>query len=463
MLSLTDQELFEHYKGLFVQRIPRYAVQLPGTKGWNTRKFPLHDTEILKHLDGRHYIGCLSRWYPEFAALDLDHMDRNKVEEIRSGLLLDEANSALFSSPSKDSYHIYFRPQYNGKPPTISLLQIIIKPYAKAKGIEIYPQKNRAFRLPFGLDQRCLDFEKVCLESWKEKMAWLEKKDDFDLSTVKGHQTFFDFQPTDPTRTSPGEDPPGDDLLVNVPYVTDLLKNGLQGPSSRDRAQFEIIRHLWRQNVKPDDAWRTVWEWIQKMHNGYSKDFLKHPGAVRDHIRHQVSAYYNRMEYRFKLPDRTHLSHKGYICEPDLVNIVELCAGNLPRMRFTFELVKFMNPRRHREVVPVHSDKLIQWSSWKTYQRHLEYLDGKGILERGSGYLVGEKSKSLKLRWPYKTEHEAVLFGGRAIETLEGAVKILFKPTEFRELLGRYVKRTTALMTIKTLFEGVKKGETYNT
>jgi hypothetical protein len=373
------------------------------------------------------------------------------VGAIRSGLLLDDTNSRLMSSESPDSYHTYFRPSYNGRPPTIDLLQAVLGPYAKAKGIEIYPQRNRAFRLPFGKGQNCLDMPYI--EGWENQFYWLEKMDDFDLSTVKSHQTFFDFTPADQGIL------PGADLLSTVD-VPALLANGLPGPSTRDWAQFELVRHVWRQNVAQEDAWRFIWDWIRKKHNGFSKDYLKHPQMVRDHIRHQVSKYYFHMLHLFALPDRPHASHNGYICKPDILKIVQVCAGSLPRMRFVFELVKFMNPRQRRDSVPIHSDQLAKWSGRRTYRRHMEELESKGVLKREKWYSPGEVSKTVKLNWPYKSDREAVLWGGRAVETLEEAVKMIFKPAEFRGLLEGYVKRTTTLMAVKTLFESVKKGKT---
>jgi len=401
MLGPESQNHFDDFKNLFVQRVPRYAVKSSGGT-WRTRNHALHDAEILKHLDQQQAVACLGRWYPEYAALDMDDVSLKKVEIIRAGLLMDDSNSSLYSSESINSYHLFFRPEYNGKPPTVNLLQTVLKTYAKNNGIEIYPQKNRAFRLPFGRGQKPLDLQETYLKTWQDQLYWLEKKDDFDLSTVRMHQQLFDFKPVE-------FKPAAVDLAGSVDAAA-LLKYGLQGPSSRDAAQFEIIRHLWRQNVTLDDAVRILWSWISKKHNGYSRDFQKNPVAVRDHIRHQAVNYYNRMQLRDVLPDQPHKSFKGYVCRPDIVEIVKICEGNLPRIKFTFELVKYMNPRRYRDRVDIHRDKLVAWSSNRTYRRHLEHLEGKGLLNRGSGYFVGVKSKSVKLNWTYQSDRDAVLF-----------------------------------------------------
>jgi hypothetical protein len=436
------------FKQSFVQAVPRYAVKIPGRDGWKTRKFPLHDSEIKKHLQGDLVVGCLSRWYPEFAAFDFDSVPLEKVEEIREILSLDERNSMLLSSESKDSYHLYFRPEYNEKPPTIKLLQTILKPFASSRGIEIYPQKNRAFRLPFSKGTNCLDWEEAHLQSWQEKLYWLQKKDDFDLSTVSGHQTFFEFPPA---KLQAGALTPAmvkDDLIIGA--GPDILRYGLQAASTRDFAQFEIVKYLWRQNLNPGDALAIIWEWIQTRHNGYSKDFIRHPQQVYREIQHQIGAYYGFMRDRFTLPDQPHKNHVGFITKPDLLSIIELAQGNLPRMRFLFNLVLFMNPRRYRIEVPVHSDKLAEWSN--RYLSHLQYIEEKGVLKRSTGYYVGAKSKAISLDWKWQSDQDAVLYQGRTVDTIEKASSMLFNPAEFRSILRTYVSYQAAHYATKKLF-----------
>jgi hypothetical protein len=443
------QQPLNDFKNLFIQRVPSYAVKhIGGT--WKTRKFPLHDSEIKKHLNHEQSIACLGRWYPEYATLDLDDVSLTKVEEIRSGLLMDDSNSSLYSSESKNSYHLFFRPEYRGKPPTVNLLQSVFKTYAKLNGIEIYPQRNRAFRLPFGRGQKPLDIQEIYLKTWQDQLYWLEKKDDFDLSTVRMHQQEFDFKPLELK-------PAGVELVGTIDAAA-LLEYGLQEPSSRDAAQFEIIKHLWRQNVNLDDVKRILWGWINKKHNGYSRDFAKNPVDVKKHIEHQAVEYYTRMQFKFELPDQPHKSFKGYVTGPDIIKIIDVCHGNMPRMKFFFELVRYMNPRRHRERVEIHTDKLVAWSSHKTYQRHINYLMEKGVLERGSGYLVGQKSKSIKLNWNYESEQEAVHFIGRTVETFEKAVTMTLKPNDFRTILRAYTGYNTAKQATQRLFDSGTKG-----
>jgi len=450
--NIQNTATFDEFRASFIQTMPRYSVKLPG-KAWRTRQFALHDSEVKKHLDGDLFVASLGRWYPEYAALDFDSVPLKTVENVRNDLALNDDNSMLLSSESKDSYHLYLRPEYNNKPPTINLLQSVFAPYAKSKGIEIYPQRNRAFRLPFGKGQDCLDFKDRYIQGWEKQLYWLQKKDDFDLSTVSGHQLFLDFKPIDLNQEA---------ALSRSIDVPELLRSGLPGQSTRDEVQFELVKYLWHQNLLKVDCERFIWQWLQKNHNGYSKDLLTHPREVQKHIQHQATSYYNFMQTGAIYPDQPHKNHEGYVCKPDLLEIVKLAKGSLPRMRFIFELVKYMNPRRHRDSVPLHRDKFVSWSGAGTYQRHLNYLESKGILKRGSGYRVGQQSKGIKLTWPYKSDKETVLFNGRAVNTLEKAVPMLFTPEDLRALLRGYVSRGTAQKTTQYLFnDGYKSIHIY--
>jgi len=445
-------QIFDEYKGLFVQRIPSYAVKAPG-KSWYTYHKKLHDEVVKKHLEQKKSVAVLGQWYPQYCAFDFDDFSISQVEDIRAGLKLDEDNSMLFNSESPNSYHLYCRPLYREKPPTIRLLQSALKSYARTNNIEVYPQKNRAFRLPFGQGQSCADFQDRNINGWKDQLYWLQKKDDFDLGSVPRQQLILDFP-----RIEKGAPFSKIDF---VPDTMGILENGLQAPSTRDYWQFELIKCLFRENLPMDDTAAVIWNWISKRHNGFSKDFLRNPQQVYSHIQHQVQAYYQWVANRGILPDSTKKIHEGYITQSDILKIIDLCKGNLPLMRFVYNLVKFMNPRRERACVPIHSDTFSEWVGKKSktgsgadFLKHLNFLEGKGILKRSRGYIIGRQSKLVSLKWDYKSDADAVLYKGRSVNSLSGAVRMLFGMSEFKELLRNYVKRTTAIMTANRLFLG---------
>jgi len=251
--NTTKNSQFDNYKNFFIQRWPRYAIKHLGGKRWCTKNKPLCDKPILAHLEGKYYVGVLGQWYPHFALLDVDEQPTEKVYEIRESLNLNDKNSMLFDSESRDSYHIIIKPHLNNKPPTIKRLQSSFKIFAVRNNIEIYPQANRVIRLPFGPYQTPTDFEYFHLDKWQEKLYWFQKLDEFDISGIKCQQLDLDFNIV----------PVG--IMPNVMQeAKDLLEHGLQKPSGRHQSQFKILYYLCRKNLPQNQSESVTWKWIQK-------------------------------------------------------------------------------------------------------------------------------------------------------------------------------------------------------
>jgi hypothetical protein len=421
-LAITQIEPFRSYTDLFVQRIPHYVVKTPG-RSWTTKNKPLSDIPVAAHLLGKYAVAVLGKWYPEFAIIDIDDRPRGTVDELRERLELNSKNSMLFTSESADSYHLLLRPEYKEKPPTVRLLNNAFRSFCDLHKVELYPQPGHAVRLPFGPAQLPLDFEYSGLGSWQDKLYWFQKLNEFDITSVKGQQFVFDFtlqKSSLPTIMEDGQ------------Y---LFEHGLQAPGSRHEAQFKVIYLLWRRNVPIDTTRELTFNWIRKKHNGFSKDILAYPGAVQKEIARQTAHVYEKYEFSKTYPDSTHNLFNGFITRPDMEEIVRIARGSLPRMRFLFNLVKFYYPRRFRAFVNVHSDRLIEWASRRVYDRYLDELENQGIIKRGSAYQPGLFSKAIRLNWTFKSSSAAVLYDGRAIETLEETARTTFKPAEFKALL----------------------------
>ena len=418
------------YIDTFIQRLPRYGVK--GPKGWYSQNRPLTDKAVKAHLEKKRIIGTLAKWYPEFAVIDIDDRPIEFVDELRAEVGLDKGNSMLMSSESADSYHLLFRPSVDGVPPTRYKLNQAFKWFVKQKGIEFYPQAKHVIRLPFGRFQKCLDHEKPLLNTWESKLYWFHELDEFDLSGVPAQQLEFDFTLITDKRLP---------LLTGgskgwFQAGAELFECGLQSPNSRHESQAKVIYYLWRQNIPIAETIKQVFAWIKKRHNGFSKDIIRYPGSVRKEIERQVTWIYSNFTWSNIYPDSTHNKFNGYITEPDVRDIIGICKGSVPRMRFLYELVKYSYPRRHRRFVNVHRDKLVKWGHETTYQRYLYELESRGIAKRGKAYSAGRFSKSLKLNWDYRNPDQAVLYGGRSIDSFENTVKLLYKPHEIRELLN---------------------------
>ena len=414
---------FRSYVDLFVQRIPRYAVKK--SRSWTTKNKPLSDRPVKAHLAGQYAVATLAQWYPSFAVIDIDDRPRGVVDEIRDKLGLEEKNSMLFSSESPDSFHLLLRPEYSSKPPTIRLLGNIFHNFCLQNGVEIYPQATRAIRLPFGPCQEPLDFEYLGLDTWEAKLFWFQKLDAFDLRGVRGQQYLLDLALPDK--------PAIPHLLEDNPAA--LFQHGLQAPSSRNYAQFKILYWLWRRNVPRETAQDMVWAWVRKRHNGFSKDIISHPSAVRKEIGRQAGCIYDHYDLARVYPDSTHNLVTGFISKHDVENVIRVARGSLPRMRFLFHLVKYCAPRRYRTFVNVHRDRLIEWGNNRTYGKYLREFEEQGILTRGRSYQPGVFSKAIKMVWPFKSSSDAVLYDGRSVEDFEGTVRLVFTPEEFRVLI----------------------------
>ncbi len=442
MSNYKQNKNFLQYKKIFPQYIPRYAIKPIGTKKWIMQNKPLHDSYILQHLTGKINISCLGTWYNHYALLDVDSRDRGEVEEIRERLKLDTDNSMLFSSESKDSYHCLFSPTYNKKPPTLRLLNEILKPFAKENGVEIYPQPNKTIRLPFGYNQRPLDFEYVGLKDWEEYLYWFLKLDSFDLKSVPQQLRLELKIPKEKSN------------LTTYQEGKYLYLEGLQLPSSRHESQFKVLYWLWRNNVPLPTAISLVWDWIKVKHNGFSKQIIINPKSVLAEIQRQANHIYETYHYSGVYPDNTHNTFYGFITKEDINDIIIISEARLPKAKFSFNLIKYCNPRRYQTFVQLHRDSLVEWSSTRTYLKNLDELQAKGIVKRYDSYKVDEFSKSIKINWKFKDIDKAILVDNRAPESFEDTIKACYKPEEFRELLIRAgSERTNAIKAVKNIFE----------
>jgi len=81
----------------------------------------------------------------------------------------------------------------------------------------------------------------------------------------------------------------------------------------------------------------------------------------------------------------------------------------------------------------IHSNKLRSWAGTRTLDTYLGELQEKNIINRGSSYLVGIRSKELSINWPFNSTGHAIMYEGRAVDAFKDAVQMVFKPEEFQE------------------------------
>lgn len=420
------------YTNNFVQRTPRYAVKFPGGR-WNTKNKPLSDRPIISHLNNKYYVGTLSQWYPHFVIIDIDNVPLHTVDRMRELLNLNPNNSMLCSSESPNCFHILLKPLYNNKPPTVKLLQAIFRIFASIHHIEIFPQSNKVIRLPFCSSQSFIDEEYHLLNSshWSEKLYRFNKLPDYDLNSVAHHQLSI---PLDYIT------PKSDKILTTLQEGRILYEHGLQMPSSRHDSQFNVLYFLFRSNTPQDVAVDMTFDWLRKKHNGFSKDYPGRSQLCKQEIIRQADCIYTKYDLTDYLPDSTHNLFNGFISKSDLISIVNICSGSVPRMKFLFNLFRYVNPRRYRTFINVHSDKLISWSSRMTYIKYLNEFEEKGILKRGTSYMHDLYSKSIIPNWNFSSPADAILYDGRSPNLLNNAIKLALSSYEFKQLLTNHSK-----------------------
>lgn len=442
-MELKYKEDIKQYTEAFIQRQPRYAVKQIG-KTWITKNKALSDIPIRAHLNGQYYVGVLGKWYPPWALFDFDDFPIDTVEKIREDLGLDSHNSMLNTSESPNSYHLQIPLLYNGKPPTLRLLNQILGPWANENGVELYPQANRVIRLPFGHNQDCIDIEYRHLKDWKEKLDCFLKLDPFELKNFPMQQLRFEFK-EDLNFIHKGN------TFTEGKY---LYENGLVTKNSRNESQFKVLYYLHMgMNIPPETAVSLTWNWIRNKHNGYSKQIFAAPGSVKKEIERQAKNIYGKYERNFIYPNEVNNSHNGYITKPDMIEILMINEASIPGTRFLFNLLKYYYPRRNRTQINIHSDNLKAWSI-RGYISQLEALQSKGIIKRCDSYQAEVFSKSIKINWDFKDISQAILIDGRAPVTLEDTIAACFEPEEFREqLIKAGSKRVNAINATKRIFE----------
>lgn len=430
----------------FVQRSPKYAVKMPGAgREWRTKQKPLSDRPILAHLTGQYAVATVSPWYPSFGVIDIDDAPRNRVHDVLETIGFSDSNSMLCESESPNSYHVYFRPVYNDRPPTVRLLNDVFRQWAARKKVEIYPQATKCFRLPFGPTDKPIAADGGTLNmDVEQKLYWFNKLDEYDLAA----------SPADKQLVLDLKVPEMPVCATTYKRGVELMEHGLQAPNSRHEAQFCILYSMWRQNYDINDAVNACFGVIKVKHNGYSKDLKSRPDQVLKEIVRQAARIWSDYDLARTYPDATHNLNHGYLTKPDLMEIIRVAEGNLPRIKFLGELVRYINPRQQRGAVSVHTERLIAWSGRRTYLKYLDEFAQKGIITRSETYIVGRSAKTIQLNnWQFQGPEKSVKADRRTTDTT-GSIANSFAPAEFRERLQESgSQRTTSLMTVKAVFD----------
>ena len=250
---------------------------------------------VRRHLEGGGLsIGTLGRWYPEYGIIDIDDRNMDEVCTIRAAFNQSEHNSMLLASERTGHYHLLFRPVYNEKPPTLTLLEASLANLAREHHVEIYPQSQQTIRLPFGHGRPCLDHGRETL-GWQDLFYWFKKLDDYDLGRVPvaGRNHGRSILPVRRSRGIP-------EWQGCAKEGKELLESGLVMPSSRHDAQFRVLYYLFRSGMDRAVAEKRTLIWIQDKHNGNSGTVNQGGwGIIQEEIKRQAATIWEH----YQLPE----------------------------------------------------------------------------------------------------------------------------------------------------------------
>jgi len=440
---LLSSEIIQDYTNTFIQPIPRYGIKT--SRGWTSINGAISYNMIEKHLSGSMTLGSLARYYPEHAVIDIDDRPLQEAEEIQGKLKLDDKNSMLFTSESKDSWHILFRPQYRGKPPTINLLSEAMKPAITHQAVELYPQANRYCRAPFSKVHQPIDDNRLMITK-EQQFQEFQELDEYNLEDIPRAQMQFDY----------GKFSGGPKKALYTPYQEgkELLLTGLQLKHTRHDSQFKVLYYLWRKNTPIKKAEATVWKWIKTRHNGYSEEIFTNPEKVKKEVIKQALHIWNKYTALEIYPDSTNNDYFGWITEQNFIELVKIARGKLPEIRFYYEFFKYCNARQTRvKGVSIHSDLMKQWGSNANYKKYLNNLESINLISRTTAYIPGLFSKRIFPQWKPADRNKKLMIDERSPE-LNQTVLDIIKPNNYRSLLlSLGVNRTTAIEQLKHLQE----------
>ncbi|NIZ41361.1 hypothetical protein PVA45_07170 (plasmid) [Entomospira entomophila] len=379
-----------YYQQAFTQPYPRYAMKVADQWRFIDNKLGWHQTR--DHITHKHIIGTLGRWYPHYGILDFDNVSLQYVKQTQRQLGLNTRNSQIFTSESKNSYHLYFKPRKKGD-------CVTLRYYQKAMNLatnycEVYPQANRVIRLPFGRHQYYVDGQSIKSINYIEGMQLLDQLEDFELSHIA-------YSPDYDDASLLSSNAPLQGMMSGWKQEGfEYLQTGLTAFGSRLEATKRVIYFYWTQNLTPEICKQETKHWIKEKNNGLSKDWNHHPLKVYQQIDQLTEWLYSSFIRHQIMPDLPNLMSMGFLTKKTVLQVLQASRGQLPKMKFIAKILSYLQASGGNLPRSIHRDKLVSWSSERTYLRHLEDLDQEGIIKRSHSYSTGNYAKRITLLQP---------------------------------------------------------------
>jgi hypothetical protein len=278
---------------------------------WITTWETLDDTALGKHLNEEEIYGGRFRDWMDCLVLDFDNRTESADKNARAVINVFQAPMILNRSSGSGGIHMRI---YLDKREESRRLKKLAAYHLMERGLNVNPGvieikggNKDTLRLPLGKDSCLLDYDlKPLKRSKKEDLLWIAET---PIERIPLEALFGGTLPKIPPdyfqkhRTSVIPLLSRKDILQDA---KDLLIRGLTKPSTKHTAIYELaIYHIQMCGMDPQQANREICEWIDKHHNGLSKDYHADPEGVYKEIEAMVNWVSTRNGHPLLTPSET--------------------------------------------------------------------------------------------------------------------------------------------------------------
>jgi hypothetical protein len=421
----------------------RFGIQRIGQQ-WRNIPSVLPEKALIGHLRGDYWIGLRAQWYPNCVTFDFDNpgsIDKARAV-LESELDLDEEQYRVFTSPSffreegahSGSLHCMIKPTYDGRPATIKLIHGILGPIASRIRCEIYPQKNKIFRLPLGRNQHLVQRNGLI----EDEMSWIAAFREIQKITPVALENYPRCEfPTGEILDYP-------DWSEQRSKAEQLLITGLTSEGLRHDATGVLARYYYFRNELPEEAEKKIADFFRQKHNGFSEEINAGNWPLVDNeIWAWVTDTYKHFGQRGILPDAIH-NLQGWITRSDIIHISREFFGSLINQKRYFKLISYARPRQKAGFIPIHRENWRRLIGNRGEKEFKDLAQNRELIEVNNSYRVGAYSKSYRLMKLSRASSDEMLMDEnmRAIQDYKEALRMVFESfSEIARATGISIRR----------------------
>jgi hypothetical protein len=462
LYNLSREDL-NFFISTFVQcRFP-YNIKLDENSGWLMRKFygkraPLDDYAIAGHLTGKYWVATFPGRYTTYLCLDLD--DSKDLKATLDAVLNTFPKSLVIQSSITKGVHAYF---FFDSKIGMNRLHKLIYERLNEHGIgvrpgycEIFPQTNRALRLPLGKGSYVLDEatltplhtnvkdgirlikEKIIYHSINEILSQVKAGGKPTPSvpslneTARNGATLSSGFNDSMAMSNSGMPGISWDKLRGKEFkdfINHALRSGIELTGTRYFIQSKLIYHFWSINYSKEQCYESISRWYFS-HDHQSKDWKKNPSGVLHQLRNAINSFYRQAELK-RYPPAGRI--RKLLTTADVRYITELTADYRDQ-KFIFSLMEYaLNAKNTKDEFRLPRTVITTFDccSDKSYQDKMRLCEFRGLVTMTRQYFRQEKrARTYMINYTFCED-------GIPVNNLEQGLKAIF---DLETLRFRYSK-----------------------